>query len=167
MAPVNRVVVGQPVDQTKVIRSKELRREMTPAEIVLWEHLRARRLDNLRFRRQQIVRGFIAYFYCHDAGLVVKVDGSIHAEQVGYDADRDALLRQGGFEVIRFANEEVFCSLTSVLTRIAEVCGRRSEDLTPQPPLPQERGSQTVQGEVDAFGHASGFPSPAREGVGG
>ena len=144
MAPVNHVVVGQPVDAMKVARSKELRWEMTPAEATLWEHLRARRLGNIRFRRQQILQGFIADFYCHEAGLVVEVDGAVHDEQRGYDADRDALLRQVGFEVVRFGNDEVFSALSGVLVRIEETCLRRvrkrSEDLTPQPPLPQGEG---------------------------
>ena len=135
MALVNNIVVGQRVDATKVARSKELRREMTPAEARLWEHLRARRLHNIRFRRQQIVFGFIADFYCHDAGLIVEVDGPVHEEQQGYDSNRDALLRQAGFEVVRFTNDEVFTTLDGVLTRITEICHRRSEDLTPPTPL--------------------------------
>ena len=136
MAPVNRVVVGQPVDAIKVARSKEFRRAMTPAEATLWESLRSRRLGDLRFRRQQILQGFIVDFYCHEAGLVVEVDGAVHDEQRGYDADRDALLCLIGFEVVRFANDEVFSALPGVLARIEEACRRRCEDLTPQPPLP-------------------------------
>src|SRR5438270_8057 len=63
-------------------RARQLRRTMTPAETALWNHLRAGRLDSVHFRRQQIIDGFIADFYCHAAGLVIEVDGDIHAAQI-------------------------------------------------------------------------------------
>ncbi len=51
--------------------------EMTPAEKILWEELRANKLG-VHFRRQQVIQGFIVDFYCHQAGLVVEVDGDVH-----------------------------------------------------------------------------------------
>ena len=74
------IIVGQAVDSVKVERSKELRKEMTPAEKILWGQLRGRRLRGLHFRRQQVIEGFIVDFYCHAAGIVVEVDGPIHEE---------------------------------------------------------------------------------------
>ncbi|MBN9119677.1 MAG: DUF559 domain-containing protein [Planctomycetes bacterium] len=67
---VRNVVRGQRVAANKVERARELRREMTPEERVLWEHVRGNGLG-YHFRRQQILRGFIADFYCHTAGLVI------------------------------------------------------------------------------------------------
>src|SRR5437868_6953197 len=71
MPPVANVIVGQRVEESKVARAKELRREMTPAEKAVWQRLRRNQLGGLHFRRQQVLYGFIADFYCHAAGLVV------------------------------------------------------------------------------------------------
>ena len=75
--PVKNIIPGQPVTKEKLQRAKELRRDMTPAEKILWQELRGNKLG-VHFRRQQVIAGFIVDFYCHKAGLVVEVDGDIH-----------------------------------------------------------------------------------------
>lgn len=75
--PIKNIVTNQKVTKEKLQRAKELRREMTPAEKLLWQEVRAKKLG-VRFRRQQIIQGFIVDFYCHKAALVVEVDGDIH-----------------------------------------------------------------------------------------
>ena len=87
MKPHN-IIIGQKVSPKKVKRAKELWLDMTTAEKILWEHLRARRFHNLKFRRQQIIEEFIVDFYCHFLGLVIEVDGEIHNKQKEYDAYR-------------------------------------------------------------------------------
>ncbi|WKZ37082.1 MAG: DUF559 domain-containing protein [Anaerolineales bacterium] len=72
--PIKNIVTGQKVAKEKLERAKELRREMTPAEKILWQELRANKLG-VRFRRQQVIQGFIVDFYCHKSALVVEVDG--------------------------------------------------------------------------------------------
>ena len=116
------IVIGQQVSSVKVQRAKELRREMTDEEKILWKHLRANRLNGLHFRRQQIIDGFIVDFYCHAAGVVVEVDGEIHEQQVEYDAERDKVLSARGLRLLRFKNEEVRQELGKVLTQIAKTC---------------------------------------------
>jgi very-short-patch-repair endonuclease len=91
---------------------------MTPEESLLWEHLRNDQLNGLHFRRQQVIDGFIADFYCHVAHLVIEIDGGIHDVQIESDAERDAALSSKGFIVIHFRNEEVNTDLDSVLERI-------------------------------------------------
>ena len=80
------IVIGQRVMAEKVAQARRLRKQMTEAEKRLWERLRGNRVDGVHFRRQQIIDGFIVDFYCHAAGLVIEIDGQIHAHQVGYDA---------------------------------------------------------------------------------
>ena len=75
--PVKNIIPGQHVTAQKQQRAKELRRNMTPAEKILWNELRANKLG-VHFRRQQVIQGFIVDFYCHKAALVVEVDGDIH-----------------------------------------------------------------------------------------
>ncbi len=75
--PLKNIVTEQRVTKEKLQRAKELRREMTPAEKILCQEVRAKKLG-VRFRRQQVIQGFIVDFYCHQAGLVVEVDGDVH-----------------------------------------------------------------------------------------
>ena len=116
---VTAIVVGQRVTAEKVQLSRELRRQMTPAERVLWTALRGGHFLGLRFRRQQVIDGFIVDFYCNSARLVVEVDGGIHEDQHGHDAARDQILAARGVRVIRFPNEDVMTNLGHALSQIA------------------------------------------------
>ncbi len=120
--PANNIVIGQKVTSVKVQRAKELRHQMTQEEKILWQYLRANRLNGLHFRRQQIIDGFIADFYCHTARLVIEVDGQIHQQQAEYDAERDRALSARGLRLLRIKNEHVRQNLDSVLARIAKAC---------------------------------------------
>jgi very-short-patch-repair endonuclease len=150
------IVIGQKVEGTKVARAKELRREMTPEERTLWQQLRANRLRGLRFRRQQVIDGFIADFYCHAAGLVLELDSSSHDHQADYDAERDRILSARGLRVLRIRNEEIRSQLRGVLQRIAASCGgEAAPDSTPHrateansfPCSPSETGTPPRFGE--------------------
>jgi very-short-patch-repair endonuclease len=96
--------------------AKTMRREMTPAERLLWQRLRNNQINGFHFRRQQIISGFIAGFYCHTAALVAEVDGPWH--EPGYDQERDAILARYGISVLRFTNEDVLHKTEEVLTAI-------------------------------------------------
>jgi very-short-patch-repair endonuclease len=79
------VVIGQPVQEVKVVLAQKMRQEMTAAGKILWTRLRRSGLG-VNFRRQQILDGFIADFCCHSAALVVEVDGVAHDAE--YDQER-------------------------------------------------------------------------------
>lgn len=117
MSPRN-IVIGQKVTDEKVVRAHELRREMTEAEAVLWRELRGGQLAGWHFRRQQVIHGFIVDFYCHQAALIVEVDGPIHEQQVDADQERDDILNQCGLRTIRFTNQQVLTELPLVLQSI-------------------------------------------------
>jgi very-short-patch-repair endonuclease len=134
--PARNIVIGQKVSSAQVRRVKELRREMTGAEKTLWQRLRNNRLNGWHFRRQQIVGGFFADFYCHAAALVVETDGSIHLTQKEYDSERSRLIREYGIEVIRFTNEEIENQLEQVLEKIDRLCQERAS-----PPFPSREGA--------------------------
>ena len=118
--PVKNIIPGQRVTKEKLERAKELRREMTPAEKLLWREVRAKKLG-VRFRRQQIIQGFIVDFYCHKAALVVEVDGDIHDLQQEEDARREKVLSEMGLNIVRFKNEEVLKNLLKVVKEIKEL----------------------------------------------
>ena len=115
--PVKNIIPGQSVTKEKLQRAKELRREMTPAEKILWEELRANKLG-VHFRRQQVIQGFIVDFYCHKAGLVIEVDGDIHDLQKEEDERREKVLSALGLRVVRFRNDEVMRNLSAVVGKI-------------------------------------------------
>jgi very-short-patch-repair endonuclease len=119
---VKSIVIGQRVSAEKVECAKALRRSMTEAERVLWQHLRSNRLLGLHFRRQQVIRGFVVDFYCHQAALVVEVDGAVHDDQVEQDRERGRILTELGLRIVRFRNEEVVDDLSGVLARIRQAC---------------------------------------------
>ena len=115
--PIKNIVTNQKVTKEKLQRAKELRREMTPAEKILWEELRANKLG-VHFRRQQVIQGFIVDFYCHQAGLVIEVDGDIHDLQKEEDERREKVLSALGLRVVRFRNDEVMRNLSAVVGKI-------------------------------------------------
>ncbi len=108
--------------------ARQMRREMMPAERALWQHLRAGRLNGLHFRRQQVIGGFIADFFCHSAKLVVEIDGGIHKDQREYDAERDRILAAHGLRILRFTNAEVRTNLPRVLARIVTAAHEAAHD---------------------------------------
>ena len=119
------IVIGQKVTDAKLQRAKELRQNMTEAEKMLWQALRANRLNGWHFRRQQIIAGFIADFYCHAAALVIELDGPIHDNQQEYDQARSDVINTYNIEIMRFKNEEVLNQLPKVLTEIDRACHER------------------------------------------
>ena len=120
------VTSGQRVRGEKLQRAREFRSEPTPQERILWGHLRAGRLGGFHFRRQQVIDGLIVDFFCAAAGLIVEVDGPVHAEAGDYDQDRDAVLAQRGLEVLRVSNEDVERKISEVLNRVRRKCETRS-----------------------------------------
>jgi len=103
--------------------ARELRQRQTPAEEFLWRHLRNRRLDNLKFRRQTPIENtaYVVDFLCYEARLVVEVDGDIHLSQEADDAIRQVNIEAQGYHVLRFPNEQLFNELETVLTKIMMV----------------------------------------------
>ena len=102
-------------------RARYLRREMTPAEKILWRRLRARQLNGAHFRKQHAVGRFVLDFLCAKSKLVIEIDGDSHASQVEYDAARTRWLNeQKKFRVLRFTNDDVHHNLEGVLERVME-----------------------------------------------
>ena len=116
------IVIGQKITSIKLQRAKEFRRNMTPEEKIIWQHLRANHLQGYHFRRQQIIDGFIADFYCHPTALVLEIDGKIHENQIEYDAQRDKVLSARGLRLLRIKNEEIKENIDKVLKHILQAC---------------------------------------------
>jgi len=90
----------------------------------MWEILRDRRLQGIKFRRQKPINIFVADFYCPELKLVVELDGEVHKDprQAAHDENRDFYLRSVGCTVLRFPNRDLFEDREAVLIRILETC---------------------------------------------
>ncbi len=119
-------------------RARALRGNLTDAERVLWQAVRAHRLEGAAFRRQVPVGPFIVDFVCRAAGLILEIDGGQHYEDVGRARDqrRDAFLIAQGFRVLRFSNLDVLNNLDGVL----EVVSEAIRDTVPPPNPPPQAG---------------------------
>ena len=102
-------------------KARAMRHEPTEAEAMLWEALRARRLNGFKFRRQHVIGRFIADFYCAEAGLIVEVDGGVHDERRSEDRVREEALGGLGLTVLRFTNDRVLENMNAVLDDIRQI----------------------------------------------
>lgn len=99
--------------------AKDLRRNMTQTERLLWNYLKAG-VHGLKFRRQHLIGIYIADFYCHKLKLIIEVDGKIHDLKDMKDNDniREDFLKEQGCTIVRFTNDRVFKELDVVLDEI-------------------------------------------------
>ena len=107
--------------------ARSLRKRMTKEEAKLWYQFL--RLYIPRFHRQYVIGNYIVDFYCHQAKLVVELDGSQHCESEGiaYDQTRTAYLRSQGLEVLRFSNLDVWRKFRGVCEMI-DIAVKRKAD---------------------------------------
>jgi len=106
-------------------RARQMRKEPTNAEASLWARLRKRQLAGLKFRRQHIITHFIVDFYCPKAKLAIEMDGAVHDEQGEYDQEREKILQELGYGVLRFTNAEVEDNPEQVAAGIYDAFRRR------------------------------------------
>ncbi len=120
--PWSGLELGQPL-KTKyrtLKRARDLRRKMTPAEIILWSRMQDDALGGHRFVHQHPIGPYVADFACRRHKLVIELDGETHSspDERRHDARRTAFLEREGWTVIRFWNSEVHTNLQGVLETI-------------------------------------------------
>ena len=110
---------------------RELRQELTEAEKLLWEELRNRKFNGLKFRRQHPLDKFIVDFYCNEKKIVLELDGGVHNEKINkeYDEARTAMLAGLNIIVLRFKNEEVINDMQGVLKKIRDVANMLNRNI--------------------------------------
>jgi very-short-patch-repair endonuclease len=102
--------------------AKTLRKNATHAENILWNRLRAKQIEGLKFRRQQPIEDMIVDFVNFEKRIVIEVDGGQHAIEKKKDRKRDKLLKDMGYRVLRFWNNEVIENTDEVLEYIRQMC---------------------------------------------
>jgi len=107
--------------------ANKLRKEMTKAEACLWKYvLRAGQMKGYQFRRQRPVLNYIADFMCKELHLIIEVDGITHNAKLEKDQKRTNELKQGGFTVIRFTDDEVLTNIQGVANEIEKIINKTS-----------------------------------------
>lgn len=101
-------------------RRKEFRENPTDAEAILWDHLKGKKFNNLKFRRQHGIGPFVVDFYHGKTRTVIEIDGNVHEQAVvkEYDESRQKYLEELGYSFLRFKNEEIFHNSERVLEAI-------------------------------------------------
>ena len=100
--------------------ARELRKNMTLAEIILWSRLRSRKIDGYKFRRQQPILDYIVDFYCDELKLIIEADGEIHSlsDKSETDVKRNKLFKINGYHILHLTNSEIQSDINSAITKI-------------------------------------------------
>lgn len=122
-----------PLDPNLLALARQLRREQTTAEGLLWALLRNRQVMGCKFRRQHPIAPYVLDFYCAEAHLGIELDGGQHneSEAQARDNDRTAFLAARGIKMIRFWNHEVLQETEAVLQQLWDAL---TKTLTPPSP---------------------------------
>jgi ATP-dependent exoDNAse (exonuclease V) beta subunit len=150
-------LTGGKYSHLSIEKAQEMRKKPTDAEKILWSELKSKSLE-YKFRQQHLVNDFIVDFVCLSKKLIIEVDGEYHftEEQIQLDADRTRILNELGYKLIRFKNEEVTGTISTVLDKIkSELKNQEKEqhfDLSVSSPSPSGRvgaGNAYVQYFID------------------
>lgn len=114
-------------------RRRQLRRDATLAEKLLWHALRNLKIENLRVQRQYSIDDFVVDFYAPRARLAIEVDGITHEshEAAARDRWRQRIIESYGIEFFRVTDEAIFRNVGEVCDaiekRMLECAGIREE----------------------------------------
>ncbi|SEG80572.1 Very-short-patch-repair endonuclease [Bosea lathyri] len=98
--------------------ARSLRKRSTKPEDIIWDALRNRRIDGLKFRRQSPLLNYTVDFLCFERKLIIEIDGKQHGRERDYDMARTVELESHGFTVLRVRNDEVLGDLDAVIGKI-------------------------------------------------
>ena len=155
-----------PLPESLINTARELRKNQTEAEELLWQLLRNKKLNGYKFRRQHPIKpGFVLDFYCAKEKLAIEIDGGYHnsSDQKAVDKERTQLLNEMDIRVIRFTNEEVLENTVAVLQEIAKKLGSGTrkrplsgslppgESTQPSHPSPLDRGTEAKDEKLPGF----------------
>ena len=124
-----------PVNKELRKNARELRKNSTLSEVLLWNLLKNKRANNLDFDRQKIIGNYIVDFYCPKLKLVIEIDGSSHDNKYKYDKKRHNYLESLGLKVIHFDDRDVKFNIDKVILTIEEIINNHYPALTGTPSL--------------------------------
>ena len=99
--------------------ARQLRKNSTLAEVLLWEKIKQRAFG-VQFHRQVPLLDFIVDFYCHELKLAIEIDGNSHLYRYEHDSKRQGELEKKGVKFIRFSDKDIKNNMFSVVLSIQE-----------------------------------------------
>jgi len=136
--------------------ARDLRRNMTLSEVLLWNELKKKQMLGFDFDRQRPIGNFIVDFYCKELQLAVEIDGDTHIYKYDYDEERQKVLEKLGIYFLRFEDIEVKKNMNNVL-RVIENWITKNKP-TPNP----SREGNTYENDLTSDNRST--PGPSREG---
>ncbi len=102
-------------------KARKLRKKQTPQEIILWSRLRKKQLG-CKFRRQEPIGDYIVDFVAFEKKLIIEVDGWQHKREFSgkYEGKRTMFLKELGYEILRFWNNDINKNLSNVILKIED-----------------------------------------------
>jgi len=100
--------------------ARAMRKDPTKAENMLWQMLRGRKLERMKFKRQEPMGPYIVDFVCHERKLIIEADGGQHSESAS-DLERDRYFEAKGYRILRFWNDEIECNSDAAALHIIKV----------------------------------------------
>lgn len=100
--------------------ARQLRQNMTPGEVILWQHLKQKKMCGYDFDRQRPIDAYIVDFYCKSLMLAIEIDGSSHDSLTAQQNDRlrQARLESLGVRFLRFRETQVCHQTPTVIQTI-------------------------------------------------
>ena len=138
--------------ENKIAFARQLRSNQTNVEQLLWKYLRNRRLNGIKFRRQHLIGPYIVYFVSLEKQLIIELDGGQHNSEDGKkkDKERTLWLKNNGYQLMRFWNNEVINDIDVVLQLIQNALTLPSPKSSPFIPLPE--GEDARRGGIKGRG---------------
>lgn len=109
-----------PYNKNLAEKAKELRKNSTLSEVLLWNKLKNRQFHGIKFIRQKPILDYIVDFYSPDLKPVIEIDGISHADKEEYDEEREKRLKELGLTVVRFSDKQVKNNMYGVLLELEE-----------------------------------------------
>jgi len=107
-----------PYNKSLIPLARELRKNSTLSEVLLWNALKQKRAMGFDFDRQKIIGNYIVDFYCAKLNLVLEIDGSSHDDKYVYDANRHEYLESLGLVVVHIDDKDVKYKMNDVLNML-------------------------------------------------
>ena len=117
--------MNQGAKSNLILKANLVRKNLTKQEKLLWDKLKNKQLNGLKFRNQHPIYIYILDFYCASHLLSIELDGESHKYTIEYDRERTEYLMNLGIKELRFCNEEIENNLTEVLNKIVFECNER------------------------------------------
>ena len=115
--------------------ARNLRNNSTLPEVILWNKLLKRKqLRGYAFLRQRPIKNYIVDFFCKDLNLIIEIDGEIHKFQKAKDKNREVALKELGYTIIRFKNEQILNEFINVIRTLEEFVDEFESNVTPKSP---------------------------------